>query len=175
MNDRNISASALVVLKGAGCAGMLTEEIAEELGIAPSTTRAALGRLQKAGAAFKERETGEEPQRPRNRWFASPEVGEEIGDMTEARWQKLLMRWSPVGNVPEGRLICAFIATVIADQAMPPGFMDERYDQNADWARWFFGQPEFAAYCAAVGLNPTFVREAVAHAAARVAEMRQAA
>lgn len=71
-------------------------------------------------------------------------------------WEKLLLRWSGLSGSPEARLICAVIASSIAERL--------RGNEESVNTR-FFESGGFDNYCRVIGLNPKFVSEQIRRSA----------
>ena len=71
-------------------------------------------------------------------------------------WEKLLLRWSGLSGSPEERLICAVIASSIA----------ERLSGKEDSSNTlFFESGGFDNYCRVIALTPKFVSEQIRRSA----------
>ena len=79
-------------------------------------------------------------------------------------WEKLLMRWSDFPNCGEKKLICAVIASAIADDKK-----DHALESVANKTR-FFGSG-LDNYCRMINLDSTFVREQILVAASKVGQL----
>jgi hypothetical protein len=75
--------------------------------------------------------------------------------MNAARWETLLRRWCESELTGEAKLVCAVIASAIADEEK-----EAHIDGRVPYESGFF-ERGFDVYCLAVGLNPSFVREQI--------------
>lgn len=81
---------------------------------------------------------------------------------SSASWEKLLLRWSGLVEIPEIRLICAVIASAIAERL--------RGDEKSDNTRFFDGGG-FDNYCRVIGLDPSFIEEQIRRSADFLSDM----
>lgn len=79
--------------------------------------------------------------------------------LTTSQWEKMILRWAPISATPEVRLLCAVLATAIAEEPADAG---RRHRQP--YAHGFFSDGGFERYCAVLGLHADFVMDQIKRA-----------